>query len=90
MISRIPELQPCPAFVLVWAQLGIKHNTQTTELHPKMVQRTSLSLGGKMDNVSCMVFISLHIFSTGFILGTCAGHSVGSHWSAVTNVLPSI
>ena len=65
MISRIPELQLCTAFVLVCTQLGIKHNAQMTELHPKLVQRTSLSLGGEMDQVSCMVFISLHIFSTG-------------------------
>jgi len=87
MISRIPELQLCTAFVLVCTQLGIKHNAQMTELHPKLVQRTSLSLGGKMDQVFMHGFhLTPHILNR-FILNTCAGTSLSSHWSAVTNIL---
>jgi hypothetical protein len=77
VIYRIPELQTCVAFVLIWIQLGIEHIAQRNFI-PRG-SREHISSGGKMGHISCTVFFtSLHIFYKWFISSTCAGQSMSS------------
>jgi hypothetical protein len=66
MISRISELQPCAAFVLVWTQLGIKHNGTSSQDGPK-----NISIFWRKDGPLYIFHLIPHIINRVYIKRLC-------------------